>query len=287
MLVRISSEILKYGSYYVGYEAQYCETQCMAKKEHLDNNLSIVLLKQEWKVLDYLQNKGSHEKFHPCVVQVLNVLNDVNSLVLLMERMWMSLSEFLSNKHSHHDKISILHDAACGLNYIHEKGIVHYNLTGDSILLTEKMTAKLADFGRANFCQQTLKLLPETPDHLPPEIIYKPYSKASYSTKVDIFAFGSVIIHTFIQECPTPDFEEYAETFEVGKYKKLSEIERRSICLKKFKIYCKSIKLRDIVLKCLQDNPDYRPTAKALLSLLKKELIPNSLTFSKLVSIIL
>ena len=188
-------------------------------------------------------------------------------------------------KHSHHHKISILRDVACGLHHIHEEGIVHCDLTGDNILLTENLTAKLANFGRAIKGQQSvLQYLPESLDHMPPEIIVEPYSKASCSTKVDVFSFGCVIIHTFTQESPIPDFNKLVETSEVGMYKKYSEVERRSICLKKFKNSCNSTKLYDIVLKCLQENPDYRPTAATLFSLLKSQLatiVPSSLKYGR------
>ena len=250
----------------------YCGKQYIAKKEHSQNIFSKKLMKHEWKLLAHLN--------HPHITQQLAVLDKPKStLVLLMEQMWMSLQEFLTNKHSHHDKISILRDAACGLHHIHEKDIVHCDLTADNILLTENLTAKLANFGRATRGQQIfLKYFPENLDHVPPEIL-EPYSKANCSTKVDVFSFGCVIIHTFIEECPVPDFDKHVETSEVGRYKKHSEVERRSICLKKFKNNCNSTKLHDTVLKCLQDNPDCRPTAATLLSLLEDQLttiVPNT-----------
>ena len=250
----------------MGYEAQYCRKQYIAKKEDSQNSVSKKLMKHEWKLLAHLN--------HPHITQQLAMLDKSESTpVLLMEQMWMSLTVFVTNKHSHHDKISILRDAACGLHHIHKKDIVHCDLTGDNILLTENLTAKLADFGRATRGQQLfLKYLPENLDHVPPEI-FEPYSKASRSTKVDVFSFGCVIIHTFIEECPVPDFDKLVETSEVGRYKKHSEVERRSICLKKFKNNCNSTKLHDIVLKCLQDNPDCRPTAATLLSLLENQLV--------------
>ena len=273
--VKITSRILRDGSYYVGYEAQYCGKQYIAKKALSQNSVSKKLMKHEWKLLAHLN--------HPHITQQLAMLDQPKSTpVLLMEQMWMSLTEFLTNKHSHHDQISILRDAACGLHHIHEKGIVHCDLTGDNILLTENLTAKLADFGRAIKGQQIfVKYLPENLDHVPPEII-EPYSKASRSTKVDVFSFGCVIIHTFIEEYPILDFDKLVETSEVGRYKKHSEVERRSICLKKFKNNCNSAKLLDIVLKCLQDNPDYRPTAATLLSLLENQLatiIPDTFKY--------
>ena len=243
----------------MGYEAQYSGKQCMAKKEFIHNEYSITLLKKENSFLVQLN--------HPCITQLFTTLDSPNSPVLLVEKMWMSLTEFLAEKHSYHDKISILCDAACGLHYIHEKGIIHCDLTGDNILLTEKITAKLADFGQATFGDQNIRYLPKTFDHLPPET-FEPHSKTRHSTKVDVFSFGCVTIHTFTQERPVPELEKYAETSD-GAYKKHSEVERRSVFVKKFKNNCNSIKLHDLVLKCLQDNPDHRPTMEALLSLLK------------------
>ena len=162
----------------MGYEAQCSGKQYIAKKEHAKNKFSKKLLKQERKLLVHLN--------HPCVVQQLTVFDSTRSPVLLMERMWMSLSEYITNKQSYHTKLSILHDTACGLQYIHEKGITHCDLTADNILLTEKITAKLADFGRAGFCEDAIKYLPEFSDHLPPEV-HKAYPKTSYSPKWTCF----------------------------------------------------------------------------------------------------
>ena len=263
--VSINTKIIKHGSYYVSYEAQYNGKKYIAKKVDTNNEISKTLLKQERKFLIHLK--------HPCVTQQLAVFDSPKSPILLTERMWMSLSEFIASKQSHRDKISILLDTACGLQYIHEKGIIHCDLTADNILLTEKATAKLADFGQAIFCQQTMimKYFSKISDHLPPEVL-KPYPMTSYSTKVDIFSFGCVIIHTITQEHPIPDFDKYIETSELGKYKCHSEIERRSVCLKKFSNNCNSIELHSMMLKCLQDNPDYRPTAEVLCSILKRQL---------------
>ena len=272
--VSISNEILKHGSYYFAKEAQYCGKQCIAKMEHLNKNNSNMLLNKERRFLLLLK--------HPFIVQLLATYGNPQSPVLLMEGMWMSLTEFLTEKELHHNKINILRDAACGLHYIHEKGIIHCDLSADNIMLTENITAKLADFGQANVCQRNIKYSAESLDHLPPEMICKPYSGTSFSTKVDVFSFGCVIIHTFTQEVPMPDFDKYVETTEVGKYIKHSEVERRSICLKEFKSNSKSIELYDVVLKCLQDNPDDRPTATCLVSLLEKQMtadVHNSFKF--------
>ena len=261
----------------MGYEAQYCGKHCMAKKVHYDKGDT--LLKQEMRLYKL------HRLIHPCVVQLFHSLDDPESLVLLMERMWMSLTDFLANKQSHYDKFKILRDVAFGLQYIHNRGIIHCDLTADNIMLTEKCTAKLADFGQATFAQQSvIRYLPETLDHVPPEI-FGSYSKAIYSPKVDIFSFGCVIIHTFTQERPVPDLDKYIEISEVRKCKVNSEVERRSNCLKKFINKVNTIKLFDTVFSCLQDDPDCRPTAASLLSFFEQHLsvyIANSYRYSML-----
>ena len=259
----------------MGYEAQYCGKHCMAKKLNYDKGDT--LLKQEMRLYKLLKLD------HPHVVQLFHSLDDPESLILLMERIWMSLTDFLANKQSNYDKFKILRDVACGLQYIHEKGIIHCDLTSDNIWLTEKSTAKLANFGQAAFAQQSIiRYLPETLDHMPPEV-FEFYSKASYSPKVDIFSFGCVVIHTFTQEHPVPDFDKHVEISEVRKCKVYSEVERRSGCLKKFINKVNTVKLFDIVFSCLQDDPDCRPTAASLLSLFEQQLavyVANSYRYS-------
>lgn len=165
---------------------------------------------------------------------------------------------------------SAFFDVACGLHYIHNKDIIHCDLTADSICLTENFTAKIADFGRATYCQQKIKYLPETLDHLPPEIIER-CSMISCSAKVDVFSFGCVIIHTFTKELPVPDLDKYNETSGDQLFKRVSEVDRRLICLKRLKIAVNNAKLHAIVLSCLEDDPRFRPTAEDLTFLLKNQ----------------
>ena len=251
------------------YDAKYCGKQCVAKKEHAEGTkFSKRLLEQEKMVIGHLKD-------HPCIVQPL--VRPVNpSSVLLMESMWMSLTDFVTSKPIYHNEVTILQDVACGLSYIHEQGIIHCNLTGNSILLTEKVRAKLSDFGKAIFYQQnvvnSLPLTADILDYMPPEIL-KPIP--SYSNKVDVFSFGCVVLHAATQEPPVPDCDKFVKTNEVGKYKMHSEIDRRSIIIKKLKNDLNVVKFHDVVLKCLQDNPDKRPTAEALCLLLKKQEISS------------
>ena len=246
------------GSYSVVYAVEYCGKQCAVKKTKVHSEKSKRSLDRESKVLLNLK--------HPCVIQLIGIYITTDGPVLLMERMKTSLTHFLEEKHSTNMnvKFSILHDVAFGLCYIHKKGIIHCDLTGNNILLTESFTAKIADFGQAIIYDQEYdKGLPTAPGneaHMPPEA-FKP--NPDYSTKLDVFSFGCVIIHTVTQQFPIPGLE-YAKTAE-ATYVKISQIDRRTKLILALKCTPGAEILHDVVLKCLNDNPDDRPNMDELL----------------------
>ena len=240
------------------YAAQYHGKECAAKIAYSKSDKSFhKSLREECKLLVTLR--------HPCIIQLLGIFftkDDPTSLVILMERMWLSLTEFLANKRYFQDKLTILHDVACGLCYIHSKNIIHCDLTGSNILLTNNINARLADFGQAViYDPNSKKSLPANPGnihHMPPE------ASATYSTKLDVFSFGCVVIHTVTQEFPLPNCDMYVETSNIGSYKKLSEVDRRSALIEKLKCDPNGGQLCKTVVECLQDHPDNRPTAAVL-----------------------
>ena len=248
------------------YAAQYHGKECAAKIAYSrsDNNLQ-KSLKEESKLLVTLR--------HPCIIQLVGIFfrkNDPTSPVILMEKMCLNLMEFLANKRSFQDKLTILHDVACGLCYIHSKNIIHCDLTGNNILLTNNIHARIADFGQAVIYDPNSKnSLPTNPGnvhHMPPEASQH---NATYSTKLDVFSFGCVMIHTITQEFPIPNYDVYVETSNKGSYEKLPEVNRRSVLIEKLKRDPNGAKLCKTVVDCLQDHPDNRPTAEILHSQLR------------------
>ena len=217
-------------------------------------------LKKESKLLITLR--------HPCIIQLVGIFfrkDKPTSPVILTEKMCLSLTEFLTNKRFFQDKLTILHDVACGLCYIHSKNIIHCDLTGNNILLTYNVHARIADFGQAVIYDSNSKnSLPTNPGnvhHMPPEASQH---NPTYSTKLDVFSFGCVMIHTVTQEFPIPNCDMYVEALNTGSYEKLSEVDRRSALIEKLKRDPNGAQLCNTVVDCLQDYPDNRPTAEML-----------------------
>ena len=93
---------------------------------------------------------------HPNIVQCkgVSLLTDNPLPVLLMEQLTSSLHDYLHPDNSNMSverKVSILHDTASGLDYLHSQtpAIIHRDLTAKNVLLDSQLRAKIADFGNS------------------------------------------------------------------------------------------------------------------------------------------
>ena len=232
------------GAYGAVYYAICNGQPCVAKAIHpYIEKSSTQLLKKEINILSSLN--------HPNIVQYLGVHNHGNTQLLVMEKMWLSLSNWLKINllPSFNSKIYILTDVANGLKYLHSLSIIHRDLTANNVLLSTNLQAKICDFGMADKIGENMIQLPGNPSHMPPEACIP---NPQYTEKLDIFSFGCVMIHTITQEFPIVD------TVVCSKVK---EIDKRSKYLEAIN---GSPDVLSVILECLQDDPSCRPTASQL-----------------------
>jgi len=199
-----------------------------------------------------------------------SVVNSCLLPVLVMERMPFSLTQYIDSFQCipEAEIVDILYDVAKGLCYLHEdKMVVHCDLSSNNVLLTSNFSAKIANFGSAQFIvtpadyHSTIHLLkqPLTPDFMPPEVHTDP---PCYSLSVDVFSFGCIIIHLTTCQWPTP----------VGNFCVANELERRQSFVS---MMGDSHMLLPIVRQCLESQ-EKRPTCKdLLLSLANAKTVPN------------
>jgi serine/threonine protein kinase len=105
-----------------------------------------------------------------------------------------------------HFKCFILADVANGLNYLHDNSILHRDLTANNVLLTWSLRAKISDFGQAKVVN--LEQLYQQHSMAPGNVIYMPpeakLDQPSYDASLDVFSFGVLILHTFLERLPQP-----------------------------------------------------------------------------------
>ena len=121
---------------------------------------------------------------HPHIVQFLGICYPSGAVLpaLVMELLMTCLHNFLEANEKKKRviplsiKLDILRDVCKGLVYLHSKNIVHRDLTARNVLLSESLTAKIADLGmarllrlRAGRLSATMTKVPGNTHYMPPE----------------------------------------------------------------------------------------------------------------------
>jgi len=200
-------------------------------------------------------------------------MNDQFALpVMVMELMQQSLTSLVKNHNiSFFMKLSILDDVCLGLRYLHSRAppIVHRDLTPNNILLNRHLGAKITDLGLAKVMQNTdtqstMTPLPGTKAFMPPECFNR---KPVYSTPLDVFSYGGVVLFTMTQQWPHPDT--WMEIDKVtGSKRYLSELERRQCYFNQMTENSESLK--SLVKSCLDDIPKNRPSMVEVSAVIKE-----------------
>ncbi len=275
-------EKLGAGAYGVVFKVTANGENCIAKKLH------DVLVQAD----DYFPNATTQQrddivsKFkeecrihsglkHPNIVSFVGIHfgRDQNDISLIMEQLHSDLDNFIG-KHPDTDlptRLQILHDVSKGLCYLHSltPPLIHRDLTARNILLTEDHTAKIGDLGVSRYVDPSLAsialtTIPGNLYYMPPECRGK---NPKYTIKLDIFSFGVLIVHTITGSIP--------ETFDLSFFGSIvsffsgkGELNRRGTAVQEK--MGKNHILYPLVVRCLHDKPDQRPSAEAVSSSLRE-----------------
>ena len=272
--VRDTGRKVGHGSYAVVKELEYCGLKCVGKKiygilfESATPHQKAAMLKRFAGECELLG--GLH---HPCIVQFLGVWFEQGSRlpVLVMEYLHTTLSACLERYGVLPEEMSygILRDVALGLRYLHGRSppIIHRDLSANNVLLTSNMNAKLSDLGvakilnltLARMTQMTQTKVPGTPCYMPPEALA---AKPKYTSKIDVYSYGVLIIHTLCGRWPFPGDAFCPDARNPDAIIPVSEVERRAEYLREIG---NDHPLMAMIRQCLSNIPARRPEAPALL----------------------
>ena len=177
----------------------------------------------------------SSQLSHPNIVRFFGIYWPPGATVpsLVMERLHCSLTSLLEQNPVFwiKTKLSIIHDVALGLRYLHSHipPIIHRDLSSNNILISKAMEGKIGDLGTARLVDPTrqsqMTKAPGTVDFMPPKALAAG-ENVRYERELDVFSFGCVMLHTLSHQWPTPSEPVITDpvTFEV---KGRTEVERR------------------------------------------------------------
>ncbi|KAK3393217.1 kinase-like domain-containing protein [Podospora didyma] len=146
--------------------------------------------------------------------------------------------------------IPILREVAEAIYWVHKEGIIHRDIKCANVLVTESGDVQLCDFGVAGVIETKLdkrSTFIGTPHWMAPELFE---SVPSYSTPVDIWAFGSLVYE--VASGLPPNVMSGFNIPQLGSYIKshTPRLEGDSY----------SAEIKDLVTFCLVEDPAKRPT---------------------------
>ncbi|PIE78795.1 MAG: hypothetical protein CSA15_05980 [Candidatus Delongbacteria bacterium] len=192
-------------------------------KDFVENRVIALKLIKE-KILSEKSNQRFKNEFklaleldHPNIVKVYNLdmYAKTNTYFFTMEyingdSLGDSFMEINDNK-----KYEILLQIARGLNYIHSRRIVHFDIKPDNIFLVNNdgdISVKIVDFGLASILDEFGGKVRGTISYIAPEVLLK--KEVDY--RCDLYSFGMVIYHIFSGKLP---FEDYTSIKSIAQAK--------------------------------------------------------------------
>ncbi|KZT35160.1 kinase-like protein, partial [Sistotremastrum suecicum HHB10207 ss-3] len=210
---------------------------------------------------------------------------------------WMNngtISEYV-NKNPEVDRIALMIDIADGIAYLHAKGIVHGDLKGSNVFITNGRRAVLADFGMSRLEEidavftsssihsSTSYNLRGTVRYMAPELLVDETTR--HTQAADMWAFGCVVLEIICGTLPyaqwnkdpqiihrigTGEFPQHAADLLLGgplDYKEcITRLDSFNTGQIRFKEH---LKFWIVCCDCWSPNPRQRPSALSMASILK------------------
>ena len=267
------------GSYGKVFEVDYNGKLCAAKEIH---SLLLELATGEGAAKlkdDFLRECQLWSTLrHPNVVLFLGIYypsTDESGLpIMLLEKMYESVTSLIE-KHDNIPllvKLSILHDVSLSLRYLHGHNpvVIHRDLSPNNILVTSHLEAKITDLGVAKVMTttggtKTLTKTPGTSVFMPPEASD---DKPVYGPPLDVFSFGGVILFVTSRQWPNPKPWSQIDPKTKKRIFLSNEVQRRQHYIDMMS--GSDADLKPLVMLCLEDDPELRPSVKDISERLRK-----------------
>lgn len=224
----------------------------IAHDKHLDANL---VIKQIPKVnfdnaeLFFEESRTLYKAAHPHVVQIQYACACQENIYLALPYYQNgSLKDLIKSRQlSMREIIRFSIQICTGLHNIHSKGLIHFDIKPDNILLSDRNEALVSDFGLAKNVDQDYKATPELmyKKHIAPEY----FTDKSFSYQYDIYQLGLTMYRMINGEA---NFHSQLDKF------KTTEEYRDAILAEEFpsRLTLEHIpaRLASVITKCLKAN---------------------------------
>jgi len=182
---------------------------------------------------------------------------------------WMRHGNILSYLESNQDvdRLLLLTQVGEGLEYLHMNSVIHGDIRGPNVLISESGDACLADFGLSKLEEQTQSSYSSAfhragnPRWMAPELLLDEVSVRTTTT--DVFSFGRLIIEILTGEHPFPEVKGHRVTL-VASQRALPDRPMGIAVTRGL-----DDNMWDLVKDCCNIKPDLRPKMGVVLSRLR------------------
>ena len=256
--------VLFEGSFGVLLEGYWLDSPCLVRIPTIQENFKIGENIRQWSAIR-----------HPHIVQFLGTTKDKEDIrFIVTEYLPFNLTSLLEVRERERfplfAKARLLLGVARALNFLHSKDpvIIHKSVTASCVFVSPDMSAKL-DLGSVFNTHDGADI---ERHHLPPEVTLQDSVDVyldSYTKAGDMFSLGVLCLHVLIQELPMPSrlvrmIDEVQAVF-------FNEIERRDVYFKK--LVGQEKLFRPLIIQCLENFMDDRPTAEEFMASLSQLLV--------------
>ncbi|CAH3182548.1 unnamed protein product [Porites lobata] len=240
--IQLTNRCLGRGGWGSVYEGVYCGCTVAVKQIH-----DLILSPHNMLLFEREMNIASKCR-HPHLLQFIGATNDEGNPLFVTELMEKSLRALLEQRQLAEIEIRVISlDVARAINYLHQKKpepIIHRDVSSANVLLWrqgDQWRGKVSDYGTANFMQQTMTVAPGAMIYSAPEAL-----TSNQTVKVDVYSFGVLLCEICIRQLPDPRRREQQVLLMTNRA------------------------LRGLVRRCLQTDPEARPTMQEIIDELSR-----------------
>jgi WNK lysine deficient protein kinase len=204
-------------------------------------------------------------------IEILNSIKNKNKYIIDINNSWINKEKriiyFITNFATGNDlsqyikkvkyiKLKVIKkwckQILSGLEFLHANNIAHRDLKPANIFINSNTgDIFIGDFGLAKISKENNKSILGTPEYMAPEVY-----EESYDNRIDIYSFGMCLLEFMTGEVPYSECSLAAQI-----WKKISN-KILPLCITKIKDEI----AKDLILKCINENPKKRLNINEILS---------------------
>ncbi|KAH9410959.1 protein kinase [Ordospora pajunii] len=202
---------------------------------------------------------------HINIIRLITIIHTDTLLTMVFPYVEYELKNYIS-MHQNADKMSLIAQLACGVDYLHKMNVIHRDIKPQNILVTQDGVLKIADFGLSR--NMEVRVPPYSSDvvtlwYRSPELLV---GNTSYRFYIDVWSLGCVVYEIMTME---PLFPGESKENQLALIRRIAGAQKPLMKFIESKGIPKAVS--NIIIGCIDLNYEARMTMDEIMRLLHSE----------------